>query len=82
VVVRPIQSPPPLEPPEGATIICREGIVGTAPLPPGTPCTPVGNLPNLFPGGTYQIVFANWDGGQQERNGHKFIGQWGDLVVK
>ncbi|HEU4383652.1 MAG TPA: ethylbenzene dehydrogenase-related protein [Anaeromyxobacteraceae bacterium] len=82
VVVRPIVSPPPLEPPEGATVICREGIVGTAPLPPGTLCTPVGNLPNLVPGATYQIVFANWDGGQQERNGHKFIGQWGDLVVR
>jgi hypothetical protein len=82
VVTRPVESPPPLEPPEGATIICREGIVGTAPLPPGTQCTPVGNLPNLFPGATYQIVFANWDGGQQERNGHKFIGMWGDLAVQ
>jgi hypothetical protein len=82
VVVRPTESPPPLDPPEGATIICREGIVGTAPIPPGTLCTPVGNLPNLFPGATYQIVFANWDGGLSERNGHKFIGQWGDILVQ
>lgn len=82
VVVRPMVSPAPLPPPDGATVICREGIVGRAPLASVTPCTPVGNLPNLLAGGTYQIVFANWDGGQQERNGLKFIGQWGDLLVQ
>lgn len=82
VVARPLVSPPPLPPPEGATVICREGIAGTAPLPPTAPCTPVGNLPTLNPGGTYPIVFASWDGGQRERDGHKFIGQWGDLAVK
>jgi len=82
VVVRPILSPPPLPPPEGATVICQEGIVGQVPLPSATPCTPIGNLPNLPPGASYQIVFANWDGGQAERNGMKFIGQWGDLLVQ
>lgn len=81
VTVRPMISPPPLPPPEGATVICQEGIVGVAPLPAGIPCTPVGNFPALGPG-TYQIVFANWDGGLQERNGMKFTGQWGDIVVQ
>jgi hypothetical protein len=81
VVVRPLVSPPPLPPPDGATIICREGIVGVAPLHPDLVCTPVGNLPS-FTRGTFQVVFANWDGGQAERNGLKFIGQWGDLLVQ
>jgi hypothetical protein len=85
VVVRPLVSPPPLPPPDGATIICQEGIVGIAPLTPAAVCTPIGNLPALSRRGAaapYQIVFANWDGGQAERNGMKFIGVWGDLVIE
>jgi hypothetical protein len=81
VVARPLVSPPPEPPPEGATVICKEGIVGVAPLPEGTVCTPIGNFPTIT-AGTYQIVFANWDGAQSERNGIKFIGQWGDLQVQ
>jgi len=81
VVARPMVSPPPLDPPEGATIICQEGIVGAAPLPAAVPCTPIGNFPRVVRG-LQQIVFANWDGGQAERNGKKFIGQWGDLLVE
>lgn len=85
VVVRPLQSPPPMDPPEGATIICREGMVGIAPLLPTALCTPVGNLPALARRGAaapYQVVFANWDGALAERNGIKFIGVWGDLVIE
>jgi DMSO reductase family type II enzyme heme b subunit len=53
-------------------------------LPPDTELThvgPGGNLVDLAPGGTYPMVWGNWDGSKDERNGSKFIGLWGTLSI-
>lgn len=48
--------------------------------------TPVGGpnsfMVDLVPGGTYDTVFANWDGKKEERNGIKWIGLFGTLIIE
>jgi hypothetical protein len=35
----------------------------------------------LVAGESYSTVWANWDGSKDERNGSKFIGLWGTLII-
>jgi DMSO reductase family type II enzyme heme b subunit len=50
--------------------------------PPTTLFPPAGkNMVDLVPGGTYPTVWANWDGAKDERNGDKYTGLWGTLIL-
>jgi hypothetical protein len=40
-----------------------------------------GYMVDLEPGESYDTVWANWDGDRDERNGSKFIGLWGTLII-
>ena len=51
------------------------------PGPIQQPDFPGKNLVDLVPGQTVRVIFANWDGAKQERNGIKFIGLWGNLSI-
>lgn len=59
------------------TVIMGRTLVG----PPG-PSGTIGNMVELAADNTYHTVFANWDGGIQERNGRKYIGLWGSLFIQ
>lgn len=62
------------------TVIMGRRMIGP-PDPSGSPF-PGGNMVDLVPGNIYPSVFANWDGGTQERNGLKFIGLFGSLNIQ
>ncbi|MEN8132730.1 MAG: ethylbenzene dehydrogenase-related protein [Pseudomonadota bacterium] len=40
-----------------------------------------GHMVTLEAGASYDTVWANWDGDRDERNGSKFIGLWGKLII-
>jgi hypothetical protein len=62
------------------TVIMGRVLVG--PPDPSGSRFPGGNMVDLVPGNTYPTVFANWDGGTQERNGNKYIGLFGSLIIQ
>jgi len=39
------------------------------------------NMVDLVPGEARNIIFANWNGAMQERNGYKFVSIFGNLVI-
>ncbi|MEA3275461.1 MAG: hypothetical protein U9Q81_09290 [Pseudomonadota bacterium] len=49
--------------------------------PDATDVGPGGYMVTLEAGGTYATVWANWDGDRDERNGSKFIGLFGTLII-
>ncbi len=57
------------------------GRVMTDPFLPASTIFPGRNMVDLVPGATNPIVFANWDGSGQERNGYKFISIFGNLII-
>jgi hypothetical protein len=69
------------------TVIMGRAMVGPlAPPPPGehpdtTHVGLGGNMVTLKAGESYDTVWANWDGDRNERNGSKFIGLWGTLII-
>jgi DMSO reductase family type II enzyme heme b subunit len=57
------------------TVIIKRPLSGTA--------SPAGNIAALTRGKNYRITFAQWDGGNQERNGVKMVaGSWQTLFVQ
>jgi hypothetical protein len=67
------------------TVIMGRAMLGPDPgleIPPDTtPVGPGGFMVDLVPGGSYDTVFANWDGIKEERNGIKWIGLFGTLII-
>jgi hypothetical protein len=74
------------------TVIMGRAMVGPVPGlggPPADEATKVGlpypdavgNMVTLDAGASYDTVWANWDGSKDERNGSKFIGLWGTLII-
>jgi hypothetical protein len=68
------------------TVIIARKMIGPEPpleLVPGS--THVGGpdafMVDLVPGKSYDTVFANWDGKKEERNGIKWIGLFGTLII-
>ena len=49
--------------------------------PDATNVGPGGYMVTLEAGASYDTVWANWDGDRNERNGSKFIGLWGTLII-
>jgi hypothetical protein len=49
--------------------------------PDATDVGPGGYMVTLAAGQSYDIVWGNWDGDRDERNGSKFIGLWGTLII-
>jgi DMSO reductase family type II enzyme heme b subunit len=63
------------------TVLLARPLINT--LPPLIPdWFPGNNLVTLVPGESYDIVFANWNGSIQERNGYKYISPWGKLIIE
>ncbi len=63
------------------TVLLARPLINT--LPPLIPnWFPGNNLVTLVPGQSYDIVFANWNGSIQERNGYKYISPWGKLILE
>ena len=67
------------------TVVMGRALVGPPNLPPEHPDAtnvgPGGYMVDLAPGGSYPVVWGNWDGDRNERNGSKFIGLWGTLIL-
>ena len=51
------------------------------PFPPYDSIFPGPNMVTLATG-SYDIIFANWNGSIQERNGYKYIAPWGTLIIE
>jgi hypothetical protein len=49
--------------------------------PDATDVGPGGHMVTLRKGESYDVVWANWDGARDERNGSKFIGLFGTLII-
>ena len=67
------------------TVIMGRAMVGPPDPEPEHPDTthvgPGGYMVTLQAGASYDTVWANWDGDRNERNGSKFIGLWGTLII-
>jgi len=67
------------------TVIMGRAMVGPPNPEPAHPDTtdvgPGGYMVTLAAGQSYDIVWGNWDGDRDERNGSKFIGLWGTLII-
>ncbi|MEA3275061.1 MAG: hypothetical protein U9Q81_07210 [Pseudomonadota bacterium] len=67
------------------TVVMGRAMVGPPdPAPAHTDAThvgPGGHMVTLEAGASYDTVWANWDGDRDERNGSKFIGLWGTLII-
>jgi hypothetical protein len=67
------------------TVIMGRAMVGPDPglggHPDATEVGPGGNMVTLEAGNSYDTVWANWDGDRDERNGSKFIGLFGTLII-
>jgi hypothetical protein len=67
------------------TVIMGRAMVGPSNPDPAHPDAthvgPGGYMVTLQPGMSYDTVWANWDGSRNERNGSKFIGLWGTLII-
>jgi hypothetical protein len=72
------------------TVVMGRAMVGPPPpvLDPEDPADaelfhagPGGHMVTLAAGASYDTVWANWDGDRNERNGSKFIGLWGTLII-
>ena len=57
------------------TVIIKRPLSGAA--------SPRGNMVTLAQGGNYQITFAQWEGGNLERDGVKLVaGSWQTLLIQ
>jgi hypothetical protein len=67
------------------TVVMGRAMVGPSDPDPAHPDTttvgPGGYMVTLEAGESYDTVWANWDGDRDERNGSKFIGLWGTLII-
>ncbi len=67
------------------TVVMGRAMVGPPNPEPEHPDTthvgPGGYMVTLEAGASYDTVWANWDGDRNERNGSKFIGLWGTLII-
>jgi hypothetical protein len=67
------------------TVIMGRAMVGPPDPEPehkdATHVGPGGYMVTLEAGASYDTVWANWDGDRNERNGSKFIGLWGTLII-
>jgi len=67
------------------TVVMGRAMVGPPDPDPEHPDTthvgPGGYMVTLQAGVSYDTVWANWDGDRDERNGSKFIGLWGTLII-
>jgi len=52
------------------------------PFLPADNTFPGPNMVTLEPNNSYDIVFANWNGSLQERNGYKYISPWSTLIIE
>lgn len=68
------------------TVVMGRALVGPSNPEPAHPDAenvgPGGYMVDLAPGGSYPVVWGNWDGDRNERNGSKFIGLWGTLILE
>ena len=67
------------------TVVMGRAMVGPPDPEPAhvdaTTVGPGGYMVTLDAGKSYDTVWANWDGDRDERNGSKFIGLWGTLII-
>jgi hypothetical protein len=67
------------------TVVMGRAMVGPPNPEPAhldaTDVGPGGYMVTLEAGASYDTVWANWDGDRDERNGSKFIGLWGTLII-
>ncbi|MCP3877804.1 MAG: hypothetical protein GY701_05340 [Sulfitobacter sp.] len=66
------------------TVVMGRAMVGPPPgeeHPDATHVGPGGYMVTLEAGESYDTVWGNWDGDRNERNGSKFIGLWGTLII-